>query len=478
LGLAAGCGASPTLPHFNDISTAPAAIQTAARAVVRVHTANAYGTGSFISPNGLLLTNNHVLGVPVCPLEGCSIELTFEHQRGSPSQSPVKVFAVPISVDEGLDMAVMQVYTASGTSGPTFATPDYLTWSDRSAASLVGSHVTVVGHPEASLKKWTDGQVIDAVGTWVDTTAYILPGDSGSPVLDDKGRLVGLMHHSDSSQDLIASGSVLVDSEGTASAPLHAAVNLPVLPSLMISVEAATTAAAVVANDLVYLNGNATTALVGTAESDIVSLLGQACDTALATPTWTTIDAMSTALAPCYDSERWIDCRADDQPAAHATVCPPGAGALATWASRYNLVNQRAVAMSGAPDLDAVSFAIAALSSSAADGVTSGASSLEKALSAASVSLDFNVAAYLGAFNVTSYQGRNVPAFVTDFDQTPGFELNAADIAYAVAAFYSYGTIDQSDASAVLVSLAGNGDVDVGGELAVEEVQYDLGWVQ
>ena len=128
-------------------------------------------------------------------------------------------------------MAVVQVYTASGPSGPTFASPDYLSWSDRSATSLVGSHVTL-GHPEACLKKWSDGEVIDAFGTWVDTTAYILPGDSGSPVLDDRGRLVGLIHHSDESQDLFTTNGALVDSEGTASAPLHAAVSHPVLPSL------------------------------------------------------------------------------------------------------------------------------------------------------------------------------------------------------------------------------------------------------
>ena len=47
----------PNLPHFNDITTAPSKIQSAARAVVRLHTAGQLGTGSFISPTGLLLTS-------------------------------------------------------------------------------------------------------------------------------------------------------------------------------------------------------------------------------------------------------------------------------------------------------------------------------------------------------------------------------------------------------------------------------------
>ena len=63
-----------------------------------------------------------------------------------------------------------------------------------------------------------------------------------------------------------------------------------------------------------------------------------------------------------------------------------------------------------------------------ADGVTSGAASLQTALAAADVPLDFNVVAYLGAFNVTSYQGSNVPAFVAAFDKTPGFGVSAPDI--------------------------------------------------
>jgi len=78
LGIAALCAAAGacssskpchcTLPHFNDITTATPEIQAAARAVVRLQTAGEYGTGFFISPTGLLLTNNHVLAILYVPL--------------------------------------------------------------------------------------------------------------------------------------------------------------------------------------------------------------------------------------------------------------------------------------------------------------------------------------------------------------------------------------------------------------------------
>ena len=52
LACSSGGGGGATLPSFHDLTSAPAAIQTASRAVVRIHTAGEYGTGSFISPTG------------------------------------------------------------------------------------------------------------------------------------------------------------------------------------------------------------------------------------------------------------------------------------------------------------------------------------------------------------------------------------------------------------------------------------------
>ena len=62
-------------------------------------------TAVFISPDGLLLTNNHVLGVSICPVEGCYVQLTFGDQRGVPVSPAEVVFAVPKAVNVGLDVA-------------------------------------------------------------------------------------------------------------------------------------------------------------------------------------------------------------------------------------------------------------------------------------------------------------------------------------------------------------------------------------
>jgi hypothetical protein len=129
-------------------------------------------------------------------------------------------------------------------------------------------HITIVGHPESRLKKWTAGQVVDVLGNWFSSTAYILPGDSGSPVLDDTGNLVGLIHRSPTGQDLISSDGVNVMAIGTASGPIQTAIAAAARPSAMISLVADNTAVRVVAADLVYLNGGAATTTVGGAPTD------------------------------------------------------------------------------------------------------------------------------------------------------------------------------------------------------------------
>ena len=210
----AGCGgggsdgsasnAGTDLPALNDIATASTVVQKAAKAVVLVRTAGAAASGSFISATGLFLTNNHVLGDTVCPREGCYVQITFLRQRGQQRQQPTIVFAVPQSVDVGLDMAVVQMYDSPG--GNKLTTPDYLSFNAQPPAALIGTHVTIIGHPDGRLKKWSDGVIFDTAGSWIKSTNYSLPGNSGSPAIDDNGQIVGLIHRGPTAQAERAGG--------------------------------------------------------------------------------------------------------------------------------------------------------------------------------------------------------------------------------------------------------------------------------
>jgi hypothetical protein len=470
-----GCGGEPpgtSLPALYDVDTAPPPIQTAAEAVVRVHTAGQYGTGAFVSSTGLLLTNNHILGDTVCPIEGCAIHLTFDHQRGKPPANPVTMFAVPQAVDVGLDMALVQISNLGG--GP-LSTPAFLNVTDLDASALVGAHVTVVGHPEGELKKWAAGLVTDAYGNWFTTTAYTLPGDSGSPVLDDDGNLVGIIHRGATGEDLITGAGVNVTSIGTASGALTAAMSAP-LPAVMVSMAAPTTAAALLSHDLVYLNGGMGGVPVmvdGTART-VLSVLGDACDAALARTDFVSPDDLTSALTPCNDATRWIECRVDASPAPYATVCPSVADATA-WSDRYDAMNRAWVAMNGNTDLSPVSFGVASLSFSQQAGLDAGAARLTAALAAVGSPIDFGIANYLAAFAVQSYAGGNSLDWLRSYPRVTDFQLYATSITSAFLWWNDNGQVTQDEVIAVLGKLMLDPDVSVGSKLYIDQSLYDRG---
>jgi V8-like Glu-specific endopeptidase len=478
LAFAFGCSAktpapAPSLPSFHDIAGAPPAIRSAAAAIVRIATAGELATGSFVSSDGLLLTNNHVLGAPVCAIEGCAVALNTLDQRGQPVTPAIDVFAVPVAVDIGRDVSFVQVYSsASDTSGGKMSTPSYLSIRSVGPASLVGTHVTIVGHPEGHLKKWTDGTVVDSFGDWFASTAYILPGDSGSPVLDDSGSLVGIIHRSPTGEDLIAGDTVDVFSIGTASAPILAAMQEP-LPPVMVSTQAAATSADVVARDRLYLNARVHRALADGTPTSVLTLLGRACDAALAEQDFRSPEDLSTALAPCDDAMLWIECRSDATAVPYGIECP--SVDIDAWTARFQAMNARWRAMNGTTYLAPVSFGIASLQTSNSLGLSAGSTSLQKALADAQEPIDFGIANYLAAFGVASYGQTTISTYVAGYARVPGYAISATSIASAAVWLANDGVLSADAARNVLTSLQNDPSVSVGTKLYVEDLLHQGG---
>jgi V8-like Glu-specific endopeptidase len=459
------------LPHFHDLTSAPTAIQSAAKAVVRLHTAGAYGTGAYISSTGLLLTNNHVLGQPVCASEGCYVEVSTQHQRGALKLEDKTYHAIPKAVDAGLDLAVVQLVDPETNSEPL--TPNYLEFEPIEAADLVDEHVTVVGHPEANLKKWTDGTVVSSSGKWFTASTYILPGDSGSPVLNDAGRIVGLVHRGPASLDLVTDQGVNVYSIGTASAPIKDALTAP-LPTTMVSVAAATTEDEFVQNEEIYLNARSSNITIGTATAPAIDILGRACDAALADKDYLSLDELDEMLAPCTAARTWIECRQDAPAVPYGVVCPVEADRV-TWRSRFQSVNQVQIQLNGMADYYSVGPAIARLETSKADGTTAGAQSLKQLLDATSPQLNFELAYYLAVFAISSYDSVNIGEYVLEYSKQPHYELYADYIAYAATWLAGNNAVAGAQVLALLKNLMGDPNVSVGAKLAIEDLQYEIG---
>jgi hypothetical protein len=455
---------------FKDIGDAPAAIKTAAGAVFRIRTARAAGTGSFISADGQLLTNNHVLGIEVCPREGCYASISLHHERGAAPDSPIDVFMKPLHVSVGLDMAVLQAFTIdeAGTPLAPLATPEFLAFDGRDAASLVGEKVYVVGHPEAHLKKWSTGEVATADGAWFQSTAFSLPGNSGSPIVNEAGQIVGLLHRGPSGQDLITRRGVIVYSIGTASSALIAAM-AEELPPTMRSIAADVKDEDVVANELVYLNARASTATVEKAPKPILGILAAACDAGLARNDFASPEELETFLEPCDAATRWIDCQVDTKGA--FSVCPDEPDKQA-WRNRLQAGFDKRRALNGALWLDGLTFAMAALESTSGAGNGVGEQRLRAALDSAQPPLDFSIAPYLVAFNVTSYGGADLVDYAKHYDRAVHYELSIRSIVYTALWLNERKKLDANATVAILKKLIDDEKVSLGPKLYIEEVLH------
>jgi hypothetical protein len=481
-----GCGShgnstTITLPSFSDVSAAPVPIRTAAQAVVRIRTADEYATGSFVSANGLLLTNNHVLGVAICPIEGCFAQITESYQRGvTPVSEPQTVFVVPVAVDVGLDMALVQAYTGPDRT-QMFSSPNYLTISSRDPTALQGLHINVIGHPEGHLKKWSPGEIVDATGEWVDSSAYILPGNSGSPFLDDEGQMVGLVHRGPSEQDLITDEGLDEFSIGTASSAIAAAMAVTTLPAAMISTAASTTDDVVTEFDLVYLNAHTPMANVGGTPKPVLDSLGAACDAGLARTDYQSPEDLTAALTPCTDAELWINC-ATPVATDGSSACPDDASA---WTTRYQSVFDHWVALNGSLQLEMITFAMQALSSSASQGAVTAAANLQAALAQQAPPMDFTIAFYMAAFGLDSYAGTTLLDYLEKYKSVPDYALQADAIA-ATALELNHPQIQNPDTGLlsadatlqILTALYGDPAIDLGTRLYIEEGLYDAGVLQ
>jgi S1-C subfamily serine protease len=164
---AAGGASAPELGR-NEL----ARIALASTASLRC--ADSVGAGFFVA-EGVLLTNQHVL----CS-DGSPLKVVLADKR--------EAIGVPARSDEELDLALVNV---SGLSAPPLPLGD-------AGAIDVGDRVLMVGSPVGMDFTVHEGMV-SAMGRVILGIAYIQldakvnPGNSGGPLLDARGRVVGIV---------------------------------------------------------------------------------------------------------------------------------------------------------------------------------------------------------------------------------------------------------------------------------------------
>jgi S1-C subfamily serine protease len=150
------------------------------------NTSPASGTGFGISSNGLIITNSHVINAA-----------TKIHVKGVNGDFSKYYSAKVIIEDKNNDLAVIQINDSS------FTTLGTIPFTISTKSSDVGSSVFVLGYPLKAMMgdeiKLTNGIISSKSGFQGDVTSYqisvpIQPGNSGGPLFDSNGNLIGIVN--------------------------------------------------------------------------------------------------------------------------------------------------------------------------------------------------------------------------------------------------------------------------------------------
>lgn len=142
------------------------------------------GTGFFIDKKGYLVTNYHVVE------NGDTFEVSV-----SKNGNTITYNAEILSVDKQNDLAILKIIDINFT--PLLS----LNYNFDTKSQDVGSSVFALGYPLTQIMgneiKFTDGKISSKSGFQGDITTYqisvpIQPGNSGGPLFDEKGNLVGI----------------------------------------------------------------------------------------------------------------------------------------------------------------------------------------------------------------------------------------------------------------------------------------------
>jgi len=152
-----------------------------------VGSGQAAGTGEIVNSNGEILTNNHVVD------RSTSIQVTM------PGHSQTYTAHV-IGVDPSADIAVIQVDGVSGWPTVSFASSSSVKVGD--AIVALGNALGQGGTPDVSQGSVTaldqtitasEGSKSEQLSGMIQSDATIYPGDSGGPIVNSSGQVIGMI---------------------------------------------------------------------------------------------------------------------------------------------------------------------------------------------------------------------------------------------------------------------------------------------
>ena len=486
---------NPQYLSLANIENAPAAVRAASRAVVSINSEMASGTGSFVSKDGLLMTNDHVLGSKVCSKSGCFIKLKNNYEAGSKNTYlSMSVYAEPKAVSESLDVAFLQIYSLDPVSqkpGPKLSTENYLEFSRETANSLKGKTIHIVGHPASGLKKWSFGDVFESTGNWFRTEAQVLPGSSGSPILNPDGKIVGLLHRTanNSTSDITQVG-IRDSSIGTASSPLMDLMgslekNEITQLSLLTDIAKTTTKEDFIKDAEIYLNSHANQVQLelppvnpGTpAETKVhpADIIAEAIDLKiLAVASSKTMAQIDDLMDLAYLALNWISCQS--QPTGeNYKLCPPGEQ-KEKWISRIESIAEKTKDINRQPPIDLLAYFSYDLSKSTISGDEAAAKSI---LKHSGTELNFSTASLLlwlsSRKNEAKFGPIDLKSYIMNFETNGKYEHYYSEIIRSLGYLYGYESISQSELSSKINFILSDPKTTLKERIRAEKLAFSAG---
>jgi serine protease Do len=151
-------------------------VEISSSAVVEIQSMEGRGSGFFISEDGVIATNHHVVeGHPT---------VVVRVQDGS------KLLGKVVYTDKKTDLAIVKV---EGKGFPRLALAEI-------ASVHPGETVVAIGNPAMGMANTVTKGIVSAIGpfpeagkgTWIQTDAAINPGNSGGPLLNTQAEVIGL----------------------------------------------------------------------------------------------------------------------------------------------------------------------------------------------------------------------------------------------------------------------------------------------
>ncbi|MEQ8277429.1 MAG: serine protease [Deltaproteobacteria bacterium] len=458
---AVACGGSE-FAGIGALEDAPEPVRTRRSAVVRIRVESSHGGGSgtgFFIKGPYFVTNAHVLGPEECGRPGCWVDIRSDYEIGREAKDQY-MFMEPYRVDVANDVAVYVPHLSE--FGAPYEPPAIVDVANFTTPE-VGDRVHVVGHPFATLKKWSHGEVYDhsSEGVWAEAT--VAPGNSGSPVFDDEGRFVGV---ATLMRFVVGDGEVVLDTFATGPRALVALTTststTPAFPELVDLEDDEA-----ISRHEVHLF-NSGTSLVSNRQ--VPEVLLDVCDQAMASsPLQTRADAIE-LYRRCVVPVRWFDCEDEPFP---TTTCDQSAANQ--WRIRIAGFAELVETLSPGAFL-AAHYELRRIAGQLQnppywEAIQPVAPELE-----APYSIDDAVRELAWAITRDREPADWAIDAIEDYDDVPGYEREGTRVMQGMIMLRQGNRLDDDELKSKLGGLYRDRSIDLVGHLDVEAALYDFGW--